>query len=126
MVKPSLQRTAPVLPVSSRTMKRMRDFFVAKLGFTVGTESGDGPLFVMLNRDGQTIMLSCTSTFGRATKGWATYFWVNNIRAIQAEFKSRGTPLKGDITDKPYGCREIVALAPDGREIVFGEQVGDK
>ena len=126
MAQASLQRTAPVLHVSSRTMKQVRDFFVEKLGFTVATEVGKGPLFVMLDRDGQTVMLSCSSTFGRARKGWATYFWVDDISTLHSEFISRGTPLKGEITDKPYGCREVVALAPDGREIVFGELLNDQ
>ncbi len=121
MVQASLQRTAPVLHVSSLTLKRVRDFFVDKLGFAIGTEVGK--LFITLDRDGQTVMLSCSSVFGRVRKGWATYFWVDDIAALHSEFISRGTPMKGGVTDKPYGCREIVALAPGGREIVFGEPV---
>ena len=116
------RRTAAVLQVNSRTIRPMRDFFVKQLGFELGTEIGAGPKFVTLDRDGQTIMLACQRTFGFRKHGWAAYFWVENIEALHDEFERRGAKLKGPITDKPYGCREIVAMAPDGREIVFGER----
>ncbi|WP_327196187.1 VOC family protein [Octadecabacter temperatus] len=118
------QRTAAVLQVNSRTVRPMRDFFVERLGFELGTEIGTGPKFVTLDRDGQTIMLACHRTLGFRKHGWAAYFWVENIEALHDEFERRGAKLKSPITDKPYGCREIVAMAPDGREIVFGEITG--
>ena len=43
-----LLRSAAVLQVSSRTMKPMMEFFVHKLGFTIGAEAGEGPVFAML------------------------------------------------------------------------------
>ena len=56
-------------------------------------------------------------------KGWAAYFWVGNIEALHNEFVANKTNLKGSVVEKPYGCKEIVAIAPDGREIVFGQLV---
>ncbi|TLP67042.1 hypothetical protein FEE96_06745 [Parasedimentitalea maritima] len=100
----------------------MRDFFVDRLGFEIGAEVGNGPSFVTLDRDGQTIMLACRRSFGLRKRGWAAYFWVDDIESLLAEFRSRGAKLKGQIVDKAYGCREIIAVAPDGREIVFGER----
>lgn len=101
----------------------MRDFFVDLLGFEVGSEVGNGPSFVTLDRDGQTIMLACRRSLGFRKRGWAAYFWIDDIERLLAEFENRGTKLKGQIVDKAYGCREIVAVAPDGREIVFGERM---
>ena len=120
-----LLRSAAVLEVSSRTMQPMIDYFVNQLGFSVGSIAGSGPSFAKLDRDGQTIMLNCTSHwFGiRRTRDWAAYFWVNDIEAIYSEFVTSGAKLKGAITEKPYGCNEVVAIAPDGREIVFGQLV---
>lgn len=118
-----IQRVAPVLVVSSRTMIPMRDFFVEKLGFTVGTEAGVGPFFVTLDRDGQTIMLDCKPRLFRPKRSWAAYFWVNDVDKLHAELVSRGTPIKSGIVDKSYGCRETVAIAPDGRQIVFGQRL---
>lgn len=108
IVKENIQRVAPILTVSNSTMVKMRDFFVEKLGFVVGTEIGNGPVFVTLDRDGQTIMLHCTTIFNRAQKTWAAYFWVCDIDEFYAELIGRNTPLKGGIVDKEYGCREIV------------------
>ncbi len=122
MAKATLQRTAPVLVVTTRTMKPMRDFFVEVLGFTVGTEAGKGPLFITLDRDRQTVMLECRPVFFAAKPTWTIYFWVDDIEAVHREFTSRGAKLKGPIVAKDYGCREIVVVAPDGRQIVFGER----
>ena len=114
-----------MLQVNSRTVKAMRDFFVERLGFEIGGEIGTGPKFVTLDRDGQTIMLDCRRSFGFRKRGWAAYFWVDDIEGLRDEYERRGAKLKGQIIDKAYGCREIVAIAPDGREIVFGERTGD-
>lgn len=121
-----IQRTAAVLQVNGRTIKPMRDFFVDRLGFEIGSEVGNSPSFVTLDRDGQTIMLACSRSLGFRKRGWAAYFWVVDIEGLLVEFERRGTKLKGQIVDKPYGCREIVAVAPDGREIVFGERTDDQ
>ena len=85
--------------------------------------AGNGPSFATLDRDGQTIMLNRTfDPFGlRRTKGWAAYFWVGDVDVIYKELVARKANLKGSVVEKPYGCREVVAIAPDGREIVFGQ-----
>lgn len=118
-----IRRSAAVLQVNGRTIRPMRDFFVDQLGFVVGTEVGARPNFVTLDRDGQTVMLACKCLFGFRKTGWAVYFWVDDIESLFAEFENRGTTLKGKIVNKRYGCRELAAIAPDGREIVFGELV---
>ncbi|MEL6828235.1 MAG: VOC family protein [Pseudomonadota bacterium] len=121
-----INRTAAVLQVNSRTVRAMRDFFVDRLGFRVGSEVGNGPSFVTLDRDDHTVMLACERQFGFRKSGWAVYFWVDDIESLLSEFEARGAIIKGGIVEKSYGCREIVAVAPDGREIVFGEcQVAD-
>ena len=103
----------------------MWDFFVDMLGFEIGSEVGNRLSFVTLDRDGQTIMLACSRSLGFRKRGWAAYFWVEDIEGLLVEFEHRGTKLKAQIVDKAYGCREIVAVAPDGREIVFGERTDD-
>lgn len=93
----------------------MRDFFVNDLGFMFGTEVGSGPTFVTLDRDGQAVMLNCSWSFGIRTRGWAVYFWTDDIAELFNELTSRGTEIKGSPVTKDYGCREFVVLAPDGR-----------
>lgn len=104
----------------------MRDFFVDQLGFVVGTEVGTGPTFVTLDRDGQTVMLYCRWSFGFRKSGWAVYFWTDDIEALFGDIASRGTTTKNGIVTKDYGCREFVITAPDGREIVFGQNSSDR
>ena len=84
-----IQRTAAVLQVNSRTVKSMRDFFVDRLGFEIGTEVGNGPSFVTLDRDGQTIMLACSRSLGFRKRGWAAYFWVVDIEMLDLEAENR-------------------------------------
>jgi len=103
----------------------MRDFFVDQLGFVVGTQVGTGPAFVTLDRDGQTVMLNCRWSFGFRKKGWAVYFWTDDIEELFRDITSRGTTTKNGIVTKDYGCREFAVVAPDGREIVFGQILGD-
>lgn len=117
----SVLRVAPVLDVNSRSVRKMRDFFVDQLGFTVGTEVGSGPKFVTLDRDGQTIMLNCRFSFGFRKRDWAAYFWTDNVSGLFDEVRSRGAEIKSGLVTKDYGCREFVVIAPDGREIVFGQ-----
>ena len=123
MPSSKLKRSAPVLSVNRRTMQPMIDFFVKQLGFRVDTVVGKQPAFAMLCRDENTVMLSCRSAFPWPHKGWAIYFWVDNVDALELEFKQQGAELKSGPTMKEYGCREIEIITPDGRDIVFGEVV---
>jgi hypothetical protein len=118
---PKLLRVAPVFRVRSGTVRKMRDFFVEKLGFTVGTEVGRGPAFVTLDRDGLTVMLSCKPALTGPPRDWAAYFWVDDVGKLFEEMTERGVATKSGLTDKDYGCREFVVIAPDGRQIVFGQ-----
>ena len=104
-------------------MQPMIDFFVEHLGFQVDTVLGKQPAFAMLCRDENTVMLACRFSFHWPRKGWAIYFWVNDVDAFAAEIMTRGAQLKCGPTNKDYGCREIEVVTPDGRDIVFGEVV---
>ena len=121
MVKSNLQRCAPVLNVNSRTMNPTIAFFTDKLGFTVDTAVGKEPRFAMLCRDDVTVMLACKSMIPWPHKGWAIYFWVDDVDAITSEIEQRGAQLKCGPTIKEYGCKEIEVTTPDGRDIVFGQ-----
>lgn len=121
MPDPILQRCAPVLSLNKRTMQPTIDFFVERLGFHVDTVLGKQPAFAMLCRDENTVMLACRPSIPWVHKGWAIYFWVDNVDAFTTEITQRGAQLKCGPTMKGYGCREIEILLPDGRDVVFGE-----
>ncbi len=79
-----------------------------------------------LDRDGQTVMLNCRRSFGFRKCGWAVYFWTDDIEALLRDITSRGTKTKNGLVTKDYECREFVVTAPDGREIVFGQNSSDQ
>lgn len=102
-------------------MKPTIALFVDQLGFAVDTVLGKQPAFAMLKRDEMVIMLVCRPAIPWPHKGWAAYFWVDDIEAMYAELVDRGAPIKVGPHDREYGCREIEVKTPDGREIVFGQ-----
>ena len=89
-------------------MKPTITFFTDKLGFNIDTVIGKEPRFAMLCRDNITVMLACKPMIRWPHKGWAIYFWVDDVDAITTAVKD-------------YGCKEIEVTTPDGRDIVFGQ-----
>ena len=51
---------------------------------------------------------------------WDAYFWVRDIKKLEQELTSRGTPLYEGPEEKPHGCTEITILDPDEYMIGFG------
>lgn len=68
-------------------------------------------------------MLFCRTSIPWPQKGWATYIWVSNVDALHADLLSRDAPIKVGPHDRDYGVRELEVLTPDGRQIVFGQQL---
>lgn len=108
MPNPKPQRCAPVLSVNNRTMQPMIEFLVDRLGFQIDTVLRNPLAFAMLCRDENTVMLACRPSILWPHKGWAIYFWVDDVDAITTAVKD-------------YGCKEIEVTTPDGRDIVFGQ-----
>jgi len=104
-------------------MQPMIDFFVQRLGFRIDTVVGKQPAFAMLCRDGNTVMLACRPSIPWPHKGWAIYFWVDDVDALAKEINQQGAQLKSGPTMKNYGCKEVEIMTPDGRDIVFGQVV---
>jgi len=119
----TFEAIAPVLNVNSRTMKPTLDLLTEKLGFEIDTVLGEQPKFAMLKKDELTVMLFCRTSIPWPQKGWATYIWVSNVDALHADLLSRDAPIKVGPHDRDYGVRELEVLTPDGRQIVFGQQL---
>ena len=114
---------APVLNVNSRTMKPTLELFTEKLGFEIDTVLGKQPSFAMLKKDSLTVMLFCRPAIPWPHKGWATYIWVNDVDALHADLLTRNAPIKVGPHNRDFGVRELEVLTPDGRQIVFGQQL---
>ena len=106
-----LQRCAPVLSVNKRTMQPTIDFFVDQLGFQVDTVLGKPPSFAMLCRDENTVMLACRSSIPWVHKGWAIYFWVDDVHAFTTEIEQRGVQLKWGTMDS-LSQKDIILCRP--------------
>lgn len=114
---------APVINLNRRTMKPTIDLFVEKLGFEIDTLLGTPPSFAMLKKDGLVIMFYCRPIIPWPHKGWATYIWVGDVDALYQDLIERGAPVCVDPHDRDYGVRELQVEMPDGRVIVFGQEL---
>jgi len=118
-----LQSVSPVLKLNSRTMKPTIDLFVGKLGFEVDTVLREPPIFAMLKRDDQIIMMECKPFIPWRQSGWAAYFWANDVEKLRQEFVDNGLERTTEITQKLYGCLEFKVPLPDKRFVVFGQVI---
>ena len=121
-----LVRTAPVLLVHD--IVRSAEWWRDRLGFEFDRYWGDPPRFVILHRDGQSVMLQqaphghdIVAHWRIVPQMWNVYFWVREIDTLYAELKGRGATIDYALGDKPYGVREFGVQDPNGYDIGFGE-----
>jgi uncharacterized glyoxalase superfamily protein PhnB len=125
MKSPRLTSSAPVLLV--RDLVAAANHYRDALGFTYDRFWGEPPDFVILNRDGLSLMLSLAppghaiTPHWRVNGIWNAYFWVEGVDALFAELKNRGAKIDYGLADKPYGVREFGIQDLDGHDIAFGE-----
>jgi catechol 2,3-dioxygenase-like lactoylglutathione lyase family enzyme len=127
---PKLSSVAPVFLVSD--LMASAKYYRDRLGFTHDRYWGEPPSFVMVHRDGFTIMLAqhshgerpgATNPNGRVTgheDQWDASIWVENLEALHDEVKAAGATISVELHDQPYGMREFQVADPDGYQIVFG------
>lgn len=127
MDKAKLTASAPILLVSDVTVSA--NWYREKLGFKIVDFYGDGPDFVILQRDGQYIM------FSRADKkdivpNWKivektsnVYFWVDDVEKLYFEYLENKATIDWDLCTQPYGVKEFGINDPDGYDVAFGEVI---
>jgi catechol 2,3-dioxygenase-like lactoylglutathione lyase family enzyme len=120
---------APVLLV--RDVVAAADYFRDKLGFAYDRLWGDPPDFCMVERDGNTVMLSQAPAHAELVPNWRVvdqmwdvYFWVDDVDAIYAELQQRGATIDYELGLKPYGVKEFGVQDVDDHDIAFGQLVG--
>lgn len=100
------------------------DFVVDVLGFGVDFRMGDYA-YVSRESAGLRMMESGPGNpFQPGTRRFAYYFDCLDVDALYADLKPKLDRLpREDVhgpSDKPYGQRELLVLAPDGNLIAFG------
>lgn len=126
--KPQLLKTAAILLVKNVVVSASH--YRDALGFSFPRIWGDPPSFVILHRDGLSLMLKQADDprdvrpHWRVSKGmWNAYFWVTGVDALFAEFAAKGAKIDYPICDQPYGCREFGVQDVDGYDIGFGQDM---
>jgi len=100
-----------------------------KLGFTYERFYGEPPSFVILRRDGVSVMLKQVSDptyvvpHSAVTDVWDAYFWVSDVEGLYAELTARGATIDYALCDQSYGCREFAVQVIDKYSIAFGQPI---
>jgi uncharacterized glyoxalase superfamily protein PhnB len=101
-----------------------------RLGFTIrGYFFEDPPVFAMVGRDDQIIMLSLMeggrggSNRGHKDVGLDAYLWADDVDALHAEFRRNGADILMPPTLRVYGMKELEVRDLDGYVLCFGEDV---
>jgi predicted enzyme related to lactoylglutathione lyase len=123
---PRLTAVAPVLLV--KDVQAAAGYYRDALGFSYERFWGEPPSFVILIRDGLSLMLKQAEDPAHvrphwrvADKLWNVYFWVNDVDALHADFVWRGAKIDYGPCDQPYGCREFGIQDLDEYDIGFGQ-----
>jgi uncharacterized glyoxalase superfamily protein PhnB len=125
---PRIKGIAPEFLVADVT--KAAEHYRDKLGFRiVGYFFEDPPVFAMVGRDEQIVMLSLTGGSrggsNRGHKGEAidAYLWVDDVEALFVEFQQSGADIAMPPTLRIYGMKEIEVRDLDGYVLCFGQDV---
>lgn len=109
------------------------EYYRDVLGFSFDTFFGNPPSFVILRRDGVSVMLKqlAGAQAQKADIGppefLDAYFWVDDLAALADELRRRGADLVVGPTERPiYDGRDLYVRDHDGRILCFGQLLGDR
>lgn len=125
---PRITGVAPEFLVADVT--KAAEHYRDKLGFRiVGYFFEDPPVFAMVGRDDQIIMLSLVegsrggSNRNHKREAIDAYLWVDDIDALYAEFLQSGADIVMPPTLRIYAMKEIEVRDLDGYILCFGQDV---
>lgn len=109
---------------------RAAEYYRDRLGFTIrGYFFEEPPVFAMVGRDDQIIMLSLMDAGrGGSNRGYHAdaldaYLWVDDVDALHAEFLASGADIVAPPQLRIYGMKELEVRDLDGYVICFGQDV---
>jgi catechol 2,3-dioxygenase-like lactoylglutathione lyase family enzyme len=105
-------------------------YYRDKLGFDYDRLWNDPPTFVIVRRDGHSLMLAQPDDPAKVVphwtvmdKMWDVYFWVDNVDAIYTEMQERGATIDYSLYLTSYRVKEFGVQDLDGHDIAFGQIV---
>ncbi len=124
-----LTRHAPYFPVAN--VERSVIYYEQVLGFHCEYSAGTPLQFAICSRDNLAIMLrrvvnpSLIVPNEKQGGTWETFFWVDNIKALHAELRSKGANIVyGPVVQESYHMHEFAVRDCDGHVLGFGEVLG--
>ena len=108
---------------------RAAEYYRDKLGFDIGPYFQDPPVFVIIQRDGVAIQLSCMEgSRGGSNRKWKSdafdaYIWVEQVDRLYQDFAARNAAILEAPRLKDYGMKEMDVRDGDGYVIRFGEDI---
>lgn len=129
MTEQKLYAIAPYFIVDD--ILKSAEFYRDKLGFQFDRVWGEPPQFVIVHRDGVSIMLKSIGSAGHSRPNcsvdpgacWDAYIYVKNADALYEELRSRGVKITREIEDQPYGCRDFDVEDDSGYILGFGQDL---
>jgi uncharacterized glyoxalase superfamily protein PhnB len=101
-----------------------------RLGFAIrGYFFEDPPVFAMVGRDDQIIMLSLIENGrGGSNRGYKpeaidAYIWIDDVDTLHAELQAGGADIVSPPQLRVYGMKELEVRDLDGYVICFGQDV---
>ncbi len=109
---------------------RAAEYYRDKLGFRiVGYFFEEPPVFAMVGRDDQIIMLSLmTGGRGGSNRGYKgealdAYLWTDDVDALHGEFRQSGADIVSAPQLRIYGMKEFEVRDLDGYVLAFGQDM---
>jgi catechol 2,3-dioxygenase-like lactoylglutathione lyase family enzyme len=123
-----LLRSAAYFPVAD--VERSAHHYEAVLGFRQEYTGGSPPVFAILSRDGQAIMLRRVDDPEKIRPNerqggtWDVFFWVRDALALHSEFVEKGADIVyGPIVQTEYQMEEFAVRDLDGYVLGFGQSM---
>jgi uncharacterized glyoxalase superfamily protein PhnB len=125
---PKVRGIAPQFLVAN--VVKAAEHYRDRLGFTLrGYFFEDPPVFAMVGRDDQIVMLSLMegrrggSNRDFKSEAIDAYFWVDDVDALYAEFRRSQVDIVMPPTLRIYGMKELEVRDLDGYVLCFGQDI---
>jgi catechol 2,3-dioxygenase-like lactoylglutathione lyase family enzyme len=126
MSEKQLLRGAPYFPVAD--VAKSAEYYERVLGFRAEYSAGTPPEFVIVSRDGLSMMLKRVQNPERIAPSesqggtWDAFFWVRDADRLHAELSRAGaTVVYGPLVQQHYNMKEFAVRDIDGHVLGFGE-----
>lgn len=119
----ALKQAVPQLPTGD--INKTADFFELKLGFTIAQKYPEQGHLILYRDNAELQFWQAPTEEGAKAIAMQSscYIRVHAINELYEEFKSNGAPFGYELTEQPWGMKEMQVNDPYGNAIRFGESI---